>query len=109
MNIDKENSEFWNELCGTQYYKRLGLGKVNRHSLKVFDDEYFKKYPYVINYLNQIGTEKKILEIGLGFGTIGNYLFDKCKKYTGIDISEGPVSMMKKRIEYSDNSSKCNS
>ncbi len=59
--------------------------------------------------MNHIESEDEILEIGLGFGTLGNYLFDKCKKYTGIDISEEPVSMMKKRIEYSDNISTCTS
>tara|TARA_B100001093_G_scaffold471723_1_gene494222 strand:+ start:763 stop:1572 length:810 start_codon:yes stop_codon:yes gene_type:complete len=106
MSIDKENSEFWKELCGTSLYKSLGLGKVDRNSLKIFDDEYFSFYPYLKKYLNHIESEDEILEIGLGFGTVGNYLFDKCKKYTGIDISEGPVSMMKKRIEYGDNSSK---
>jgi ubiquinone/menaquinone biosynthesis C-methylase UbiE len=59
--------------------------------------------------LNHIESEDEILEIGLGFGTLGNYLFDKCKKYTGIDISEEPVSMMKKRIENSYNTSTCTS
>jgi len=109
MNIDKENSEFWKELCGTSLYKSLGLGKVDRNSLKIFDDEYFSFYPYLKKYLNHIESEDEILEIGLGFGTVGNYLFNKCKKYNGIDISEGPVSMIKKRIGYSDNSSKCTS
>jgi len=108
MNVDKKNSEFWKELCGTNMYKQLGLKEIDENSLKFFDEEYFKMYPYLkTKYLNQINNEDEVLEIGLGFGTLGNYLFDKCKRYTGIDISEGPVLMMKKRIEYLSKSLTC--
>ena len=110
MNLHKNNSEFWGELCGTGLFKNLGLNGINEVSLKIFDDAYFKMYPYLRDkYLNQIDMSSDVLEIGLGFGTVGNYLFDKCRNYTGIDISSGPVYMMKKRIEYRKKSINCNS
>ena len=39
-----------------------------------------------------------MLEIGLGFGTVGQILADRGARYHGADIAAGPVSMMRDRL-----------
>jgi len=94
------NKKFWNELCGTNAFNLLGLKKINKKSLGIFDQWYLEKmYPYLYKYLNIRNISKKrVLEIGLGFGTVGQHLFMKSKSYVGLDYSSNPVSVMKDRI-----------
>lgn len=95
------NEEFWNEICGTQAFKSLGLTKINKKSLDVFDTWYMDDmYPYLYKYLNLPNLRNKtVLEIGLGFGTVGQKLFLKAKKYIGLDYSKNPVELMRYRIK----------
>lgn len=67
-----------------------------------FDEEYLKFYPYLNNYIDSFNLKgKKILEIGLGYGTLGQILAKK-GIYYGIDISKGPVKMMRYRLNHTD-------
>lgn len=96
--LNKKNAEFWDELCGTTFAKFLGINEINPENLQRFDDEYLKFYPYLNNYIELFNLkERRILEIGLGYGTLGQILATK-GNYYGIDISEGPVRMMKYRL-----------
>src|SRR3990170_5312657 len=94
------NKEFWKELCGTNAFNHLGLKKIDKKSLGIFDRWYLDEmYPYLFKYLNIRNISKmRVLEIGLGFGTVGQYLFMKSKSYVGLDYSSNPVSVMKDRI-----------
>jgi SAM-dependent methyltransferase len=67
--------------------------------LKRFDAEYFKFYPYLAQYVpaNELHG-KDLLEIGLGYGTFGQYLAEQGCRYHGLDIAEGPVRMMRYRL-----------
>lgn len=88
------NSTFWNELCGSHLATQLGITDSSPLSLKRFDDWYFDFYPYLKPFLRSaINTTGKVLEIGLGYGTVAGYLISEGVKYTGIDIAAGPVSM----------------
>lgn len=102
------NKEFWNELCGTQAFKSLGLSKLDMESLDTFDAWYMNDmYPYLYRYLDLPNlSDKTVLEIGLGFGTVGQKLFLKSKKYVGLDYSKNPVELMKYRIKERDQSHK---
>jgi ubiquinone/menaquinone biosynthesis C-methylase UbiE len=97
--IDMKNSEFWNELCGTGLARSLGITEVTPESIKKFDDAYMKMYPYLLGYVtNEKLSGKKVLEIGLGYGTLGSILASRQCEYYGLDISAGPCEMMRYRL-----------
>lgn len=98
--IDAANSEFWNELCGTLFAARLGIKDHTPESLQRFDDEYFRYYPYLLPVVAPERMKgKKVLEIGLGYGTLGQKLAEASGDYTGLDIAAKPVSMMNFRMQ----------
>ena len=101
--IDKDNAEFWNNLCGSHLAKKIGIRDNSQESLNKFDEWYMRFYPYLENkYLDLADYEnKKILEIGLGYGTVAQKLIDSGANYFGLDIADGPVSMVNHRISMS--------
>lgn len=98
--ISSENAQFWNELCGSQLAKVLGITDSSKESLKKFDDWYFDFYPYLFEHIpfNQF-KDKTVLEIGLGYGTVSQRLAESCASYTGLDIAAGPVAMVNQRLQ----------
>jgi ubiquinone/menaquinone biosynthesis C-methylase UbiE len=93
------NKDFWNELCGSNLFIHLELKDVSRESLKIFDDYYFNMYPYLKTYVSEDKLKNKtVLEIGLGFGTLSEYMFKTAKNYVGVDYSDNPVNMVNDRI-----------
>jgi ubiquinone/menaquinone biosynthesis C-methylase UbiE len=99
--IDERNKAFWDELCGTNTAQVLGITEINPASLALFDDWYLAYYPYLAAYLDDLRVEgKKVLEIGLGFGTVGQALAERGARYTGADIAAGPVAMMQDRLRW---------
>ena len=73
--IDKMNSEFWNELCGTGLAKHLGITDHSPESLQRFDEGYFGMYPYLLPIIKpERAASKDVLEIGLGYGSLGQKL-----------------------------------
>ena len=99
MEIDKANAEFWNELCASAFAKRLGITNHSAESLKKFDDAYLGIYPYLLKHVNpELITGKKVLEVGLGWGTLGQKIAEIAADYIGLDVAEGPVKMMNHRL-----------
>ncbi len=98
-NIDKLNAEFWNELCGSALARQLGITDHSMESLRRFDDFYLGFYPYLLEEvpLREV-SGKKVLEIGLGYGTLGQKIVEAGAQYTGLDVAEGPVRMMLHRL-----------
>jgi ubiquinone/menaquinone biosynthesis C-methylase UbiE len=97
--IDLKNSQFWNELCGTGLARSLGITEITPESLQKFDQAYMDMYPYLSGYVTSENLRnKKVLEIGLGFGTLGQFLALQGCEYYGLDIAEGPVAMMIDRL-----------
>jgi SAM-dependent methyltransferase len=98
--LDTRNAEFWNELCGTWLAQATGITDTSPESLRQFDDAYFQLYPYLMDYVAPYAlTGKKVLEIGLGYGTLGQRLAERGADYYGLDIATGPVMMMRHRLE----------
>ncbi|PPJ63028.1 class I SAM-dependent methyltransferase [Cuspidothrix issatschenkoi] len=98
-NISQENSEFWNELCGTGLAKSLGITEITPENIAIFDKAYFDLYPYLKQYVaNENLKAKKVLEIGLGYGTLGGLLASYDCNYFGLDIAKNPVDMMAYRL-----------
>lgn len=96
---DDENADFWNEICGSQLAQSLGVTDNSKQSLKRFDDWYFDFYPYLRKYIpftNLAG--RKVLEVGLGYGTVSQRLAENGADYYGLDISGGPIHMVRHRL-----------
>ncbi|WP_271255189.1 class I SAM-dependent methyltransferase [Pseudanabaena sp. Chao 1811] len=97
--IDRKNSEFWDELCGSGLAKSLGINEINNATLKEFDKAYIEIYPYLPKYVENKNLEdKKVLEIGLGYGTLSQLLASTNCDYFGLDIATNPVKMAQYRL-----------
>jgi SAM-dependent methyltransferase len=97
--LDLENADFWNELCGTGLARSLGITEITPDSLARFDEAYMSYYPYLTRYLDDLPVDgREVLEIGLGFGTVGEILAKRGARYHGVDIAAGPVAMMRDRL-----------
>ena len=98
--IDARNSAFWDELCGSALARSAGITGDDPNALERYDATYFAFYPYLRSYVDrfEIAT-RRVLEIGLGYGTLGSYLISRGADYYGLDIAEGPVAMMRHRLD----------
>jgi len=97
--VDARNASFWDELCGTTLAKQLGVTDDSPESLARFDRYYLDLYPYLEGYLPQprAGGDR-LLEIGLGYGTVSQILASRGFDYNGLDIAPGPVGMVRHRL-----------
>lgn len=96
--LDDANADFWSELCGTHLARTVGVEDASAESLARFDRAYLDIYPYLERYLPWRSHER-LLEIGLGYGTVGQLLAQRGLDYHGLDISPGPVGMMVHRLD----------
>ncbi|MGH7126816.1 MAG: class I SAM-dependent methyltransferase [Stellaceae bacterium] len=97
--IDAKNAEFWDELCGTLFARELGIHDRTQQSLQRFDEAYLAFYSYLASYAPpELVAGKRVLEIGLGYGTLGGLLASRGAVYHGLDLARGPVEMMRYRL-----------
>lgn len=97
--IDRRNAEFWDELCGTQLAASLGVTDNSPQSLARFDDWYFRFYPYLFKHVPFAEMAgKRVLEVGLGYGSVGQKIAAAGADYHGLDIALGPVAMTETRL-----------
>lgn len=100
LDIDNKNQSYWNELCGSSLAKHLGVTDSSIPSLLRFDQFYFDYYPYLFNYLpKEKITNKTVLEVGLGYGTMAQYLAQCGADYYGLDIAKNAVAMAQHRLQ----------
>ena len=100
QDLDRQNSEFWNEMCGTTGAKRLGITDSSKESLAKFDAWYLDYYPYLLSVVRPERMKgKKVLEIGLGYGTLGQQIAAAGADYTGMDLARNPVEHMNHRLQ----------
>ena len=86
--VDQRNAAFWSELCGTGMARALGITGESPDALQRFDDAYFGFYPYLAGYVDRFDvSDRAVLEIGLGYGTLGQYLAEQGARYHGLDIA----------------------
>lgn len=101
--LDQTNQAFWNELCGSGLARALGVTDASPESLARYDAAYLGFYPYLTTYVEHAAVRgKRVLEIGLGYGTLGQLLATHAAGYYGVDISSGPVAMMDHRLRQMD-------
>lgn len=97
--VDAANKSFWDELCGSLLAQSIGVKNDSPESLAKFDEAYLAMYPYLLSWLP---TPKKpcerLLEIGLGYGTVAQVLANRGFSFFGLDIASGPVEMAAERM-----------
>src|SRR5665213_915704 len=98
--LDERNSEFWNELCGSFHAKMLEITDRSPASLKKFDDWYFDYYPYLTTHI-PFGAMRgtRVLEVGLGYGTVSQRIAESGARLSALDIAAGPVEMVDYRLK----------
>jgi SAM-dependent methyltransferase len=97
--VSQANAAFWDELCGTQFAREIGIRDHSPESLRRFDEAYLGFYPYLMRYVRpEAWVGKRVLEVGLGYGTVGQRLAEAGARYLGLDIARGPVAMMNDRL-----------
>ncbi|MGH7208483.1 MAG: class I SAM-dependent methyltransferase [Nitrospiraceae bacterium] len=97
--IDGQNAEFWNELCGTGLARSLGITEPSPENLRRFDEAYLRFYPYLGQYVFAQDLQgQRVLELGMGYGTLGQLLASKGCRYYGLDLAMNPVAMMRYRL-----------
>jgi SAM-dependent methyltransferase len=97
--VNHANAKFWDELCGTGFAKAHGIEGRSLDALRRFDQAYFDFYPYLLEHVPAHTMRgQKVLEIGLGYGTLGQKIAESGAEYTGLDIARGPVDMMNHRL-----------
>ena len=99
VTLNRENAEFWNELCGTGLARSLGITEPSPENLRRFDEAYLRFYPYLGQYVFAQDLQgQRVLEIGMGYGTLGQLLASQGCRYYGFDIAMNPVAMMRYRL-----------
>ena len=99
--LNIQNANFWDELCGSTLARSLGITETTTESLERFDRAYFDYYPYLAEYvLGEKLPDKRVLEIGLGYGTLGNLIALQNTEYFGLDIAWKPTKMMQYRLHF---------
>jgi SAM-dependent methyltransferase len=98
--VDASNAAFWDTLCGSNLAQSIGITGRDLGDLRRFDEVYMARYPYLERYVPRDLSGTKVLEVGLGFGTLGQFLAERGADYYAADIAAGPVAMMRKRLEW---------
>lgn len=96
--LDERNARFWDMLCGWSMARAIGITGDQREDLLRFDQAYLAYYPYLADYVDPRLAGRRVLEIGLGFGTLGQLLSQRGAEYHGVDIAAEPVSLMRRRL-----------
>jgi SAM-dependent methyltransferase len=97
--IDERNAAFWDELCGSALAQSIGVTDNSPESLRRFDEAYLERYPYLLDQLPQRRSPgERLLEIGLGYGTVSQKLAEAGFDYRGLDIAAGPVEIVRERL-----------
>lgn len=96
---NEANASFWNELCGSQLARQLGITDHSPAMLRRFDDWYFEFYPYLATHVPfHAVKDRRVLEVGLGYGTVAQRLAASGADYQGLDVAAGPVKMVNHRL-----------
>ena len=97
--LDERNALFWETLCGWSMARAIGITGDEREDLARFDRAYLDYYPYLSGYVDGDLAGARVLEIGLGFGTLGQLIAQRGAEYHGVDIAAEPVALMQRRLE----------
>lgn len=78
--------------------RQAGVIDDSPDSLQRFDRAFLDYYPYLDRHLPARSPSGRVLEIGLGYGTLSQLLAERIGEYHGLDIAAGPVQMVRHRL-----------
>lgn len=96
--VSLANSEYWNELCGSRAARKLGITAGDPQGVQTFDAWFFDFYPYIAGErFIPWGSlqESRVLEIGLGYGTVSRRLSGVSKHVISTDIAPNAVKFIR--------------
>lgn len=97
--IDAQNAAFWDEMCGSQAARSIGVTGNDLGSLARFDRWFFQFYPYLDRFIDFADVSNKdVFEVGLGFGSVSQRLAENGARLTCLDIAAGPVAGVNHRL-----------
>jgi SAM-dependent methyltransferase len=93
------NAKFWDEICGSAAACAWGVTDRSLDSLRRYDENYLTYYPYLSRYVPWTRLHgKRVLEVGLGYGTVSQKLAENGAIFTGLDIAANPVAIVRHRL-----------
>ena len=96
---DATNALFWDELCGSSAARAWGIIDSSLDTLRRYDENYLRFYSYLERHIRWAGLRgKRVLEVGLGYGTVSQKLAESGAIFTGLDIAANPVAMVNHRL-----------
>lgn len=97
--IDEQNRAYWDELCGSNLAAVLGIGDASPASLAKYDESFFYYEPWFFDHVPLAQFDgKDVLEVGLGYGSLAQKIAESGARFTGLDIAQGPVEMVRHRL-----------
>ena len=97
--VDTANASFWDELCGSGAARAWGVTDSSIGSLRRYDGNFLRYYPYLDRHIPWTSLRgKRVLEVGLGYGTVSQKLAENGALFTGLDIAPNPVAMVNHRL-----------
>jgi SAM-dependent methyltransferase len=91
---------FWNNWCQSYDSEEIVLNEITPSSLESYDRAYLSYYPYLLQRVRPAEMAgKRVLEIGLGFGTLGQKIAEAGADYLGMDVASNQVNMMNYRLD----------
>jgi SAM-dependent methyltransferase len=97
--VDTANAAFWDELCGSGAARAWGVTDSSIGSLRRYDGNFLRYYPYLDRHIPWTSLRgKRVLEVGLGYGTVSQKLAENGALFTGLDIAANPVAMVNHRL-----------
>src|SRR5579883_287507 len=100
VKLDSDNADFWNVICGSGLAQQLGATDHSTRSLAIVDAFYLAYYQYLFKWLDfDSFANKKVLEVGLGYGTVSQFIASSRADYTGLDIAKAPVDLVNLRMK----------
>ena len=100
--INTANQSFWDELCGSSAARAWGITDKSIASLRRYDENFLRYYPYLDRHIPWAHLRgKRVLEVGLGYGTVSQKLAEEGALFTGLDIAANPVAMVNHRLRQS--------
>jgi len=96
----QESMDFWNRWCSSYSNGVIELHEITPDALAAYDRAYLQYYPYLLRRIRpEEMAGKRVLEVGLGFGTLGQRIAEAGAEYLGLDVAQNQVDLMNYRME----------
>ena len=94
------NATFWDNWCQSYNSGDIVLDEITPSALEGYDRGYLDYYPYLLRRIRVDDMRgQRVLEVGLGFGTLGQKIVEAGADYLGMDVAGNSVDLMNHRMQ----------